>query len=118
MSIKISKNQTKNKKIILGKEALAEKTSNSLKKKGIKINKPDIEQVIEGMLEEIKNALVKGEEVRFLGYYSLSTTIQKPRVAMNLQTKKKMNIPAKRVPKAKFSAIFKEAKGRNQLKKR
>ena len=32
----------------------------------------------------------------------------KPRMAMNLQTKKKMKVPAKRVPKCKFSIALKE----------
>ena len=55
-----------------------------------------------------KKALVKGEEVRFLGYFSLKTVLTKPRMAMNLQTGKKMKVPAKRVPKCKFSLGLKE----------
>ena len=31
-----------------------------------------------------------------------------PRMAMNLQTRKKMKVPAKRVPKCKFSISLKE----------
>lgn len=61
------------------------------------------------MLEEIKKSLVKGEEIRFPSYLSLKTATQKARIAMNLQTKKKMSIPAKRVLKAKFSLDLKEA---------
>jgi nucleoid DNA-binding protein len=53
--------------------------------------------------------------MRFPGYLSLKTTIQKPRVAMNLQTKKKMTIPAKRVPKAKFSEELKEGISKTKI---
>ena len=59
-------------------------------------------------MEETKKSLVKGEEVRLQGYFTLKTTITKPRIAMNLQTKKKMKVPAKRVPKCKFSISLKE----------
>jgi len=41
--------------------------------------------------------------------FSLKTATQAARVAMNLQTKKKMTIQAKRVPKVKFSTDLKEA---------
>ena len=67
------------------------------------LNKVQIDSVLAQYLEETKKALVKGEEIRFPGYFSLKTATQAARMAMNLQTKKKMNIPAKRVPKAKFS---------------
>lgn len=72
-----------------------------------KINKNDIKGVINQLLTEIDEALVKGEKVDFIGHFSLFTTEQKAKVAMNLQTKQKMNIPAKRVPKVKFSSGLK-----------
>ncbi|CAI2199469.1 8996_t:CDS:2, partial [Funneliformis geosporum] len=68
-----------------------------------------VTKIIDELLLEVKKALVKGEEVRFLGYFSFKTTMTKPRIAMNLQTKKKMKVPAKRVPKCKFSTNLKEA---------
>ncbi|CAI2193898.1 6005_t:CDS:2, partial [Funneliformis geosporum] len=68
-----------------------------------------VTKIIDELLLELKKALVKGEEVRFLGYFSFKTTMTKPRIAMNLQTKKKMKVPAKRVPKCKFSTNLKEA---------
>ncbi|KLL04787.1 MAG: hypothetical protein MRERV_4c051 [Mycoplasmataceae bacterium RV_VA103A] len=37
-------------------------------------------------------------------------------MAMNLQTKKKMKVPAKRVPKCKFSASLKEEISKNKSK--
>jgi len=92
---------------IVGKSKLAERVYNS-KGRRISLTKSQIETVISEALEETKKALLKGEAIRFPGYYSLQTMMQKPRVAMNLQTKKKMNIPAKRVPKAKFSVDLKK----------
>ncbi|CAI2185425.1 11414_t:CDS:10, partial [Funneliformis geosporum] len=68
-----------------------------------------VTKIIDELLLETKKALVKGEEVRFLGYFSFKTTMTKPRIAMNLQTKKKMKVPAKKVPKCKFSTNLKEA---------
>jgi len=92
---------------IVGKAKLAERVYNAKGRK-LSLTKAQIEAVVSGVLEETKKSLLKGESIRFPGYYSLQTVVQKPRVAMNLQTKKKMNIPAKRVPKVKFSKDLKE----------
>ncbi|CAG8682835.1 14611_t:CDS:2, partial [Racocetra persica] len=92
---------------IVGKAKLAERVHNS-KGRRLSLSKSQIEATISETLEEIKKALLKGESIRFPGYFSLQTVLQKPRVAMNLQTKKKMSIPAKRVPKAKFSVDLKK----------
>jgi DNA-binding protein HU-beta len=109
MSRKINNMIQKVKSTIIGKKQLTDRISNNLSKKKISLTKFQIEKVIEELLEETKKSLIKNEEVRFVGYYSLKTTITKPRMAMNLQTKKKMSIPAKRVPKVKFSTDLKEA---------
>ena len=88
---------------IIGKKQLTERISRKTR-----FPQNQVSQIMEGFLEETKIALVKGEEVRLLGYFSFKTTITKPKMAMNLQTKKKMNVPAKRVPKCKFSIALKE----------
>ena len=67
------------------------------------ISKKDKEIIISKFLEEINKALINGEEIRLPNHFTLKTVITKPRVAMNLQTKKQMTIPVKRVPKIKFS---------------
>ncbi|CAG8555469.1 10489_t:CDS:1 [Paraglomus brasilianum] len=92
------------KTLITGKKQLTERIA-----KKTKTPQNQVSRIIDELLEETKKALVKGEEVRLLGYFTLKTTITKPRMAMNLQTKKKMKVPAKRVPKCKFSAGLKEA---------
>ena len=99
------------KSVITGKNQLIDRIS-----KKVKLTKTQIDDVIANFLAETKKALVKGEEVRLLGYYSLKTTITKPRIAMNLQTKKKMKVPAKRVPKCKFSISLKEEISKSKAK--
>ncbi|CAI2167941.1 4672_t:CDS:2 [Funneliformis geosporum] len=81
---------------IVGKAKLAERIYSN-KGRILSLNKLQIEAVISEVLEETKKSLLKGETIRFPSYYSLHTVMQKPRVAMNLQTKKKMTIPAKQL---------------------
>jgi len=88
---------------ITGKSQLIDRIS-----KKVKLTKSEIDSVITNFLAETKKSLLKGEEVRLQGYFTLKTAITKPRIAMNLQTKKKMKVPAKRVPKCKFSSNLKE----------
>ena len=88
---------------ITGKSQLIERIA-----KKVKLTKNEIDSVITNLLEEIKKSLLKGEEVRLQGYFSLKTVMTTPRIAMNLQTKKKMKVPSKRVPKCKFSIALKE----------
>jgi nucleoid DNA-binding protein len=91
------------KSTITGKSQLTERIS-----KRTKYPQTQVSKIIEQFLEETKKSLLKGEEVRLQGYFSLKTTMTKPRMAMNLQTKKKMKVSAKRVPKCKFSISLKE----------
>jgi DNA-binding protein HU-beta len=89
---------------ITGKKQLTERIS-----KKTKYPQNQVSKIIDEFLSETKKSLLKGEEVRLQGYFTLKTTMTTPRMAMNLQTKKKMKVPAKRVPKCKFSASLKEA---------
>ena len=92
------------KSTITGKKQLIERIS-----KKTKTPQNQVAKIIDEFLAETKKSLLKGEEVRLLGYFSFKTTMTTPRLTMNLQTKKKMKVPAKRVPKCKFSAGLKEA---------
>jgi len=92
------------KSTITGKKQLTERIA-----KKTKTPQNQVAKIIDEFLEETKKSLLKGEEVRLLGYFTLKTTMTTPRMAMNLQTKKKMKVPAKKVPKCKFSANLKEA---------
>ena len=87
---------------ITGKNQLTERIS-----KKTKTPQNQVAKIIDEFLLETKKSLLKGEEVRLQGYFSFKTMITKPRIAMNLQTKKKMKVPSKRVPKCKFSDSLK-----------
>ena len=91
------------KTIITGKSQLTERIA-----KKTRFPQNQISKIIEEFLAETKKSLLKGEEIRLQGYFTLKTAITKPRIAMNLQTKKKMTIPAKLVPKVKFSDELKK----------
>src|SRR5437588_12730481 len=104
-------NKSTTKSTITGKKQLTERIS-----KKTKFPQTQVVRIIDEFLEETKKSLLKGEEVRLLGYYSFKTAITKPRIAMNLQTKKKMKVPAKRVPKCKFSGNLKEEISKSKLK--
>src|SRR5436305_1639778 len=104
MATKPKTTTTKTEKLtIIGKKTLGERIQLKLVSKKIALTKAQTEAVLTKYLEETKQALIKGEEIRFPGYFSLKTATQAARIAMNLNTKKKMTIPAKRVPKVKFS---------------
>lgn len=95
------------KTILVSKKLLTDRISDKISKKN-NLTKSQIDSVLSEYLEQTKQALINGEEIRLPSYFSFKTTIQAARVAMNLQTKKKMSIPTKRVPKVKFSNELKE----------
>src|SRR3954452_7419126 len=98
---------TNNKVSLVSKKTLTDRIADKIGKKN-NLTKHQIDSVLTEYLEQTKQALIKGEEIRLPSYFSFKTTISKPRIAMNLQTKKKMSIPAKRVPKIKFSDDLKK----------
>jgi len=93
---------------ILSKETLSERISNSLNATDAKITKIQIKKVVDKLLSEINKSLIKGEEIRLTGSFTFKTGIRAARQAMNLHTRKKMTVPAKRVPKVKFSSELKK----------
>lgn len=106
-------NNKNNKVSLVSKKTLTDRISEKIGKQH-SLTKIQIEAVLSQYLEETKQALLKGEEIRLPSYFSFKTTIQKPRVAMNLQTKKRMTVPAKRVPKVKFSEELKNDIGKRK----
>ena len=92
---------------IVGKKELTDRVHN-LSGKKLSLSKIQIEEIINQSLEQIKEALINKEEIRFPGYFSFKTFMAKPRIAMNLKTKEKMNIPAKRRVKFSISSNLKE----------
>jgi len=67
--------KTNNQRKLVSKKILTDRISVNLSKKH-SLTKIQIETVLSELLEEIKKALIKGEELRFPSYLSLKTTIQ------------------------------------------
>ncbi|MDR1670267.1 MAG: HU family DNA-binding protein [Spiroplasmataceae bacterium] len=101
---------------IVAKTTLIDRISDQIAKQH-NLTKNQIDTVLSEYLEQTKQALVKQEEIRLTGYYTFKSVMSKPRVAMNLKTKAKMNIPAKLTPKVKFSKELKEVIANSKVKK-
>ncbi len=106
----VKKSVQKPKTTIVSKEILAQR----MVKSSLDASKSFAKEAIDALLKEINKSLINGEEIRLTGSFTLKTAIQKPRIAMNLQTGKKMSIPAKRVPKVKFSEDLKKEIGKKK----
>lgn len=72
------------------------------------LTKAQTDQAITQFLQEINQALLKGEEIRLVNHFTLKTDWKAEGKAMNLQTKKKMTVPAHYTPKCKFSVELKK----------
>ena len=77
------------------------------------LTKIQTDQTITHFLREINSALLKGEEIRLVGHFTLKTNWKAESKAMNLQTMKKVIVPAHYAPKCKFNLDLK-----NQIKER
>jgi len=64
----------------------------------------DAEAVLDGVLELIANALVKGEAVKLSGFGTFEKKVRAARVGTNPSTREKIEIPASK------SAVFKPSK--------
>ena len=91
---------------LISKKELVQRIATDLKK--ISLTQKQIENVLDSFLKQTKKALIKGEKIRLVGYFSFITYLTKPRMARNLQTGKMIKVPAKRTPKVKFSKVLKE----------
>ena len=72
------------------------------------LTKSQTELAITSFLQEVNEALIKGEEVRLVGHFTLKTDWKAEGKAMNLQTGKPIKVPAHYTPKCKFSAELKK----------
>ena len=72
------------------------KLLNQLKKSYPNFLKKDLEKVASVVLNEIKQALKRGDRVELRGFGMFSTNIQKARISRNPKTGEKVNTPAKK----------------------
>ena len=85
------------------------KLLNQLKKSYPNFIKKDLEKVVSVILNEIKQALKRGDRVELRGFGIFSTNIQKARISRNPKTGEKINTPEKKVIQWKMSKeIFKK----------
>ena len=73
------------------------------------LTKAATERVLNSMMKNIQDALVEGKTIQFVGFGSFSTTKRAARIGRNPQTGKKINIPAKTIPKFKPGKSLREA---------
>ena len=72
------------------------KLLNQLKKSYQNFLKKDLEKVVSVVLDEIKQALKRGDRVELRGFGIFSTNIQKARISRNPKTGEKVNTPEKK----------------------
>lgn len=79
-----------------------------------------VKEVFNAVFAEIENLLVAKDSLTVLGFGTFGAVERKARHAINLQTKKKITVPAKTAPKLKFSSALKEkvAAGKKAAKKK
>lgn len=70
--------------------------SNIADKSGI--TKKDVESVVNGLIEEITDALENGEKVQFVGFGTFETRERASRSGRNPQTGESIQIPATVIP--------------------
>ena len=63
------------------------------------ITKKDAGKVVDAVTETITNTLKKGEKVTLVGFGTFQLIERKARKGINPQTRKTIQIPAKKVPK-------------------
>ncbi len=80
--------------------AIAEKTE---------LSKKDSEKAINATVAVITETLAKGEKIQLVGFGTFETRERKAREGINPQTKKKIKIPATKVPAFKAGRQFKDA---------
>ena len=72
------------------------KLLNQLKKSYPNFPKKDLEKVVSVVLNEIKQALKRGDRVELRGFGIFSTNVQKARISRNPKTGEKISTPEKK----------------------
>ncbi|MBR1833412.1 MAG: HU family DNA-binding protein [Ruminiclostridium sp.] len=80
--------------------AIAEKTE---------LSKKDSEKALNALTAVITDTLAKGDKIQLVGFGTFETRDRKAREGINPQTKKKIKIPATKVPAFKAGRALKDA---------
>ncbi|MGV3488449.1 MAG: HU family DNA-binding protein [Tuberibacillus sp.] len=73
------------------------------------LTKKDVETVVNGLIDEITDALKGNEKVQFVGFGTFETRERASRTGRNPQTGETINIPASTVPAFRPGNKLKEA---------
>ncbi|TET93387.1 HU family DNA-binding protein [Candidatus Aerophobetes bacterium] len=73
------------------------------------LTKKDINNVVDAMTSAITNSLARGERVTLVGFGTFLVQRRKARQGVNPQTRARISIPAKDVPKFKPGRSLREA---------
>ncbi|MGC4378603.1 HU family DNA-binding protein [Fictibacillus sp. Mic-4] len=84
-----------------------ELVSNIAEKSGL--TKKDVELVINGLIDEVTDALKSGQKVQFVGFGTFETRERSSRTGRNPQTGEEITIPAATVPAFRPGNKLKEA---------
>ena len=76
---------------------------------GAELSKADAKKALEAAVEAIKTALVEGDKVQLIGFGTFSVNVRPAREGMNLRTREKIQIAAKKVAKFKAGAELSDA---------
>ncbi|MFW5799759.1 MAG: HU family DNA-binding protein [Spirochaetota bacterium] len=71
--------------------------------KKVDVSQKTVDEVIKTFTEVVKKALKKGQKVTLVGFGTFQVRKRKPTTVINPQTKKKMDVPAKKYAKLQFS---------------
>ncbi|MDH4128963.1 MAG: HU family DNA-binding protein [Spirochaetota bacterium] len=74
----------------------------AISKKSV-LSKKDSEKVLNAFLETVKAVLKRGDKVSLVGFGTFQVMKRKATTGVNPKTKEKLQIPAKKVAKLKFS---------------
>lgn len=73
------------------------------------IAKAEVERIVNGFMDEVKNAVAAGESVQLIGFGTFEARERAAREARNPQTGDTITIPAKKAPVFKPGKAFKDA---------
>lgn len=73
------------------------------------ISKKDAEKAINALIENVQNALKKGDKVQLVGFGTFEVRERAARKGRNPQTNKEITIPASKVPAFKVGKALKDA---------
>ncbi len=73
------------------------------------LKKGEAEKAVSAFVEVVTSALVKGEEIRLLGFGNFCVTRRAASEGRNMQTGETIHVPARNLPKFKPGKNLKEA---------